>query len=126
MCAKSFKPRDKGSVEQNLRKGRGPETNGVSLSPFFQLLGVLRVKELSRTDMKANDTALNLLVCPSVPVRLSKHLLGFLETTETTNQHYGLSGPLPSHLAKQKLTLLWLPLKCPQDEMVTRGATAYH
>lgn len=97
MCGKSFKPRDKGSVEQNLRKGRGPETNGVSLSPFFQLLGVLRVKELSRTDMKANDTALNLLVCPSVPVRLSKHLLGFLETTETTNQHDGLSGPLPSH-----------------------------
>lgn len=97
MCAKFFKPRDKGSVEQNLRKGRGPETNGVSLSPFYQLLGVLRDKELSRTDMKANDTALNLLVCPSVPVRLSKHLLGFPETTETTNQHDGSSGPLPSH-----------------------------
>lgn len=69
----------------------------VYLLALFQLLGVLRVRELSRTDMKANDTALNLLVCPSVPVRLSKHLLGFLETTETTNQHDGLSGPLPSH-----------------------------
>lgn len=67
----------------------------ISLA-LFQLLGVLRVGELSRTDMKANDTALNLLVCPSVPVRLSKHLLGFLETPETTNQHDGLSGPLPS------------------------------
>lgn len=34
MCAKFFKPRDKGSVQQNLRKGRGPETNGISLSPL--------------------------------------------------------------------------------------------
>lgn len=90
-CAKFFKPRDKGSVEQNFRKGPT-----VYLLALFQLLGVLRVGELSRTDMKANDTALNLLVCPSVPVRLSKHLLGFLETPETTNQHDGWSGPLPS------------------------------
>lgn len=29
--------------------------------------------------------------------------------------------PLPLYLAKQKLTLLWLQLKCPQDEMVPRA-----
>lgn len=68
----------------------------VHILPFL-LLTALRGKELSRTDVKANDSASNLLVYPSVPVRLSKHLLGFLETTETTNQHDGLSGPLPSH-----------------------------
>lgn len=61
------------------------------------MVGTLRVKEISRTDTKANDSALELLVCPFAPDRLSKHLLEFLETTEITNQHDGLSGPLPSH-----------------------------
>lgn len=60
------------------------------------MVGSLRVKEVSRTDTKAKDTASDLWVCPFAPDRLSKHL-EFFETTETTNQHDELSGPLPSY-----------------------------